>query len=114
MQLVETSGGDPLSQMTPKDKQVFAHEGSLTIADALEQVSNLPVTIEVQVQLVGFDGEGYRQLRVTEASLHTHLTGLRHQLETILLEPKLQSLVSMSQWRASVGNMCTAPSGCAP
>ncbi len=68
-------------------------DGGRLINDTIRRVVAMPVTVTVEVKLVGFDGRGNQQLRIADSDMRYYLGALQTAMETVVLEPHLAAMV---------------------
>jgi hypothetical protein len=52
------------------------------------------ISFSLQIRLLGFDGTGARGMRVPDSMLRQHLHSLKADMDTVVIEPALDLLVS--------------------
>ncbi len=63
----------------------------------IDQMTAIPVALKIEVRLVAFEGQGQRRIEIPEAMMTRYLRALRADMDTVVLEPWPEIVVSTAK-----------------
>ncbi|PNH06226.1 hypothetical protein TSOC_007401, partial [Tetrabaena socialis] len=86
------SNRDVFAHLPKEMRRAWEYHDGRSINETFESFSDIPVDLTVAIKLVGFDGDGINQVRVSEGELLRYLRALHMDVRTAVLEPELSQL----------------------
>lgn len=82
-----SSDKDPFATFTDFQKKWYNFDNGQLINETIHSINNVPITLLVDIKLVGFNGDGNEGIQVTEHDLGRYLHALPPDLPSVVLQP---------------------------